>query len=75
MLDTKKIKEEGITLLGEFSRGLEKVPETVATHYLMDLKNVLRADGEPLPKTDFPGKLKKLAPRCDEGYVVAEKGV
>jgi len=75
MLNEEKIKEEGIKLIEEFSRMLEKVPETEETHYVIELKNVTRDDREPVKKKEFPKNLKKIVPRFEEGYVVAEKGV
>ena len=75
MLDEEKIKREGVTLLEEFSRGLSKVPETEETHYVMDLKNILREDAAPIKKGEYPSKFLKLAPRTEEDYVVVEKGV
>jgi len=75
MLDEEKIKKEGIALLEEFSRELEKVPETEETHYVVDLKNVLRKDAKAVKKEDFPGKMRRIVPRYEDGYVVAEKGV
>lgn len=75
MLDEEKIKKEGIALLEEFSKALEGVSDTEETHYVIDLKNILRRDGPGVRKEDFPGKLRKIVPRFEEGYVVAEKGV
>ena len=75
MLDEEKIKREGVALLEEFSRELSKVPETEETHYVMDLKNVLRSDAAPVKKEGYPSKFLKLVPHTEEGYVVVEKGV
>ncbi len=74
MIDTEKIKEKGIEIIEEFSKMLEGIPKTVETHYVIDLKNVTRPDGEP-EKQNFKGKLRKLAPKWEDDYVVAEKGV
>jgi|GEM_PF-550175 len=73
MLDEKKIKEQGIRLIEEFSRMLEKIPETEETHYVVDLKNVTREDRKAVKKKDFDKKMKKIAPSWNEGYVIAEK--
>ncbi len=73
MLDEKKIKEQGIRLIEEFSRMLEKIPDTKETHYVVDLKNVTRKDKKPIKKRDFDRKMKRIAPSWDEGYVLAEK--
>jgi aspartyl-tRNA(Asn)/glutamyl-tRNA(Gln) amidotransferase subunit C len=75
MIDEEKIRKEGIALLEEFSRELEGVPDTEETHYVLDLKNVLRSDDEGVKKEDFPDKFRKIVPRFEDGYVVAEKGV
>jgi len=75
MLDEEKIRKEGIRLLDEFSKELEKIPETVETHYVMDLRNVVRADSLPVKKKDFPEKFRKNVPRMEDGYVSVEKGV
>jgi len=75
MLDEAKIKEEGIKLIEGFSMMLEKVPETEETHYVIELKNVTRDDGDPVMRRKFPENLKKIVPRFEDGYVVAEKGV
>ncbi len=74
MLDKEKIKSEGIKILEEFSETLKKVPETEETHYVVDMKNVQRNDDKPLIKKGFSDKLFKLAPKTQDGYVVAEKG-
>ncbi len=73
MVDAEKIRLEGVKLLEEFSQKLGKVPETGETHYVVDLKNVWRKDGPPKPHKGFRDKLEKLAPRFEDGYVVAEK--
>ncbi|RLI87925.1 MAG: Asp-tRNA(Asn) amidotransferase subunit GatC [Candidatus Altiarchaeales archaeon] len=75
MLDEVKIRKEGMKLIEEFSRELEKIPETEETHYVVDLKNVTRKDETVVGKKNFSKKLKKIAPRWEEGYVVAEKGI
>lgn len=74
MVDAQRIRADGIKLLEEFSKKLSKVPETEETHYVLDLKNVWRADDEPDDCEGFKEKLGKLAPKFDDGYVVAEKG-
>ncbi len=73
MLDKKKIEKEGIKLIESFSEILENIPQSDETHYVVDLKNVKREDGEAVMKKDFHKKMKKLAPNWSEGYVVAEK--
>ncbi len=75
MLDEKKIREQGVSLIERFSVMLEKIPETEETHYVVDLKNVMREDGKSIRKRDFDKKMERIAPRWDEGYVVAEKAV
>ncbi|OYT40389.1 MAG: Asp-tRNA(Asn) amidotransferase GatCAB subunit C [Candidatus Altiarchaeales archaeon ex4484_43] len=75
MLDEKKIREQGIKLIEEFSRMLEKIPETRETHYVVDLRNVTREDRRAVRKKGFDEKMKRIAPRWDEGYIVAEKAV
>lgn len=73
MVDAEKIRQEGVALLEEFSKKLDKIPDTDETHYVLDLKNVWRKDGEPKKTQGFRDKLGKLAPRFEQGYVVAEK--
>jgi aspartyl-tRNA(Asn)/glutamyl-tRNA(Gln) amidotransferase subunit C len=73
MVDEEKIRQQGIVLIEKFSKMLENIPQTEETHYVIDQKNVTRQDGEPIKKKDFQEKLKKNAPRWEEGYVVAEK--
>lgn len=73
MLDEEKIREQGIKLIEKFSRMLEKIPETEETHYVIDMKNVTREDKKAVKKKDFDKKMKKIAPKWEEGYVVAEK--
>jgi predicted Asp-tRNA(Asn)/Glu-tRNA(Gln) amidotransferase subunit C len=75
MLSEEKIRIEGLSLLAEFSRELEKVPETEETHYVVDLRNIVRPDGVPLKKEDFPVKFQKLVPKWEDGFVSVEKGV
>ncbi len=73
MVDAEKIKKEGVKLLEEFSQQLAGVPETKETHYVMDIKNVWRADGQPIRCEGFRDKLAKLVPKYEDGYVVCEK--
>ena len=75
MPDKDKIKKEGIRLLDEFSEALKNVPETKETHYVVDMKNVWRQDKKPKKTKDFRKKMRAIAPKMEEGYVVAEKGV
>ena len=75
MVDADNVQTEGVKLLEEFSQKLKDVPETKETHYVIDLKNVWRADGKPVRCDGFREKLGKLAPRMEDGYVVCEKGV
>jgi len=74
MPDPEKIKEEGIKILEEFSEKLEGLPDTEETHYVADIKNVWRPDKKP-EKKKFRQKIEKIAPKMEDGYVVAEKGV
>jgi predicted Asp-tRNA(Asn)/Glu-tRNA(Gln) amidotransferase subunit C len=74
MVDAAKIQEQGIKLLEEFSEKLKNVPETGETHYVVDMRNVWRPDGEPKRVEGFRDRLAKLAPRFEDGYVMAEKG-
>lgn len=73
MPDEKKILEEGKKLLGEFSEALKDVPDTEETHYVIDLKNVTRADSKGSCDPNFRKKFEKLAPKWDYGYVRVEK--
>jgi len=75
MLDRDKIKKEGVKIIDEFSKALEGVPETGETHYVVDVANVWRPDGKPKDCKGFRDKLEKIAPKMEDGYVVAEKGV
>ena len=61
MVDAEKIKAEGVKLLEEFSRELKDVPNTEETH------------GKPERCEGFRERLRKLAPRFEDGYVIAEK--
>ncbi|MBN2015021.1 MAG: Asp-tRNA(Asn) amidotransferase subunit GatC [Candidatus Altiarchaeota archaeon] len=73
MLDEEKIREQGIKLIEKFSEMLKDIPETEETHYVVDLKNVTRKDKKAIKKKGFDEKMKKIAPRWEDGYVVAEK--
>lgn len=75
MLDEAKIRKEGMKLIEEFSKGLEKIPETEETQYVVDLKNVTRKDEKAIRKENFSKKLKRIVPRWEEGYVIAKKVV
>lgn len=75
MLDRDKIKNEGVALIEEFSKELERVPQTAETHYVLDVRNVCRDDGPAEKKDSFPGDLKRIVPRWEDGYVVSEKGI
>ncbi len=70
-----EIKKQGIKLIEDFSKKLEKIPETEETHYVVDMRNVTREDKKPVHKPEFKDKLKKLAPKWEDDYVVTEKGV
>jgi len=72
-IDERKILEEGKKLLSEFSDALKEVPETDETHYVVDLKNITRADSPGKCDPAFRGKFEKLAPGWDYGYVKVEK--
>jgi predicted Asp-tRNA(Asn)/Glu-tRNA(Gln) amidotransferase subunit C len=73
-MDAQRIQAEGIKLLDEFSEKLKDVPATGETHYVVDIRNVRRADGKPNRREGYRRKIEKLAPRFEDGYVVAEKG-
>jgi predicted Asp-tRNA(Asn)/Glu-tRNA(Gln) amidotransferase subunit C len=75
MIDASRIEAEGMKLLQEFSEKLSSVPESEETHYVVDLRNVWRADGEPERCEGFKDNLKGLAPKFEDGYLVTEKGV
>ena len=75
MLDREKIRTEGVALLEEFSKELEKVPETAETHYVLDVRNVCRKDGPGVKTESFPQDMKKIVPRWEDGFVVSEKGI
>jgi predicted Asp-tRNA(Asn)/Glu-tRNA(Gln) amidotransferase subunit C len=75
MLDKEKIRKEGVTLLEEFSKELESVPETAETHYVLDVRNVCRKDGPGVKIDSFQHDMKKIVPRWEDGYVVSEKGL
>jgi len=74
-IDKEKIQKEGVKILEDFSEQLKNVPETKETHYVLDIKNVTRADKKGVLKKNFREKMKKLAPRWEDNYVVCEKGV
>lgn len=75
VIDKEKIQKEGINILEEFSEQLKNLPETKETHYVLDIKNVLREDKKAILKKNFREKLKRIAPRVEENYIVAEKGI
>jgi aspartyl-tRNA(Asn)/glutamyl-tRNA(Gln) amidotransferase subunit C len=70
-----RIREEGIALLEEFSKELERVPETEETHYVMDVSNVVRDDRDGIRKKEFASKFQRIVPRWEDGFVLCEKGV
>ena len=74
MADAQKIQSEGVKLLEEFSEKLKDVRPTEETHYVVDIKNVRRKDGKAVPHKGFKEELKRLAPRFEDGLVMAEKG-
>lgn len=73
MPDKEKILSEGKKLLDEFSKSLEDVPETDETHYVVDLKNVLKQDGKGSSDPSFPKNFEAIAPKWDFGYLKVEK--
>lgn len=74
-IDKEKIRREGIKIIEEFSKMLEKIPEIKETHYVGDIRNRTREDREPIPKKEFPDRLKRIAPWWDNGFIVAEKNL
>jgi len=74
-MNEERIRKEGIKLIEEFSKMLEKIPDTEETHYVLDLKNVTRKDQKPVRKKEFSERMRKIAPMWEEGYVIAEKGL
>ncbi len=75
MRDEEKIRAEGMKLVEEFSEILAKIPETEETHYVIDIKNVTRKDDRPVRKREFSQNLRRILPRQEKGYIMAEKGV
>ena len=75
MLSEDKIRKEGLALLEDFSKELANVPESEETHYVVDLKNIVRPDCAGNKKEEFPGKFKRIVPKWEDGYVSVEKGV
>ena len=68
-MDADKIREEGKKLIEEFSEKLADVPEVEETHYVVDLKNVLRKDAEGSCEKEFRERFEKLVPKWRDGYV------
>lgn len=75
MVDAEQIRKEGVKLIEEFSKMLDALPESSETHYVVDMANVWRKDAKPVECKGFRDKLSKIAPKMEDGYVVAEKGV
>lgn len=73
-LDRDRIQKDGVRLLEEFSRMLGDVKETKETHYVVDMKNVMRVDKEPVECKGFREKLRKNAPNWEDNHFVTEKG-
>jgi predicted Asp-tRNA(Asn)/Glu-tRNA(Gln) amidotransferase subunit C len=73
-MDPDKIKSEGVKLLEEFSDKLRDIPSNEDTHYVIDIRNVFRPEGHPTIVEGFAEKVKNLAPRYAEGFIIAEKG-
>ena len=74
MIDPDKIRADGVRLLEEFSERLKDVPQTEETHYVIDMTNVWRKDGDPSVPDGFKAGFARLPPKFEDGYVVAEKG-
>jgi len=73
-LDRDRIRREGVKLLDEFSSMLANVKETRETHYVVDMKNITREDGEPRECAGFREKIKRNAPLWEGNSFIAEKG-
>ncbi len=73
MIDEERVLKEGKRLLEEFSRELGELPRVEETHYIVDLKNVLREDGAGEKNPEFRERFEKLAPAWREGYIVVKK--
>ncbi|RLI91923.1 MAG: Asp-tRNA(Asn) amidotransferase GatCAB subunit C [Candidatus Altiarchaeales archaeon] len=71
-INKERIERDGIGLIEEFSRMLERIPEGSEMHYVLDLRNITRGD-EKAKRKKFREKFKKIVPRWEENYVVAEK--
>jgi predicted Asp-tRNA(Asn)/Glu-tRNA(Gln) amidotransferase subunit C len=69
-----EIRKQGVRIIEDFSKMLKDVPETDETHYVTDMRNVIRADKPSEKREGFDTKMKTLAPKWSRGFVVAEKG-
>ncbi len=74
MLNKERIKKDGIKLIEEFSEMLKDIPRTDETHYVVNLKNIIRTDEKPKKTKNFRQKMKRIAPKWDNNYIVAERG-
>jgi len=74
MVDVEKIRSEGVKIIEEFSEKLGSIDETDETIYVTDIYNVRRPDEDSVDCEGFKEKLLKLAPKSEQGYIVAEKG-
>lgn len=68
-----EIKKEGIKIIEEFSMMLSDIPETSETHYVVELKNVWRADGKPADCEGFRKKFLANAPETKDGFLIDPK--
>jgi len=73
MIDQEETLKKGRKIIEEFSEKLKEIPDTEETHYVIDLKNVTRPDGEGRCPAEFQKKFEKLAPKWESGYVKCEK--
>ena len=74
MIDVEKIQKQAEEIVEKFSTVLESFElGNEEEYYILETKNVLRDDDEPISDTSFKNDALKIAPKTKDDYIVVEK--
>ncbi|AEH07232.1 Asp-tRNA(Asn) amidotransferase subunit GatC [Methanothermococcus okinawensis] len=74
MVDIEKIQKQAEEIVEKFSTVLESFElGNEEEYYILETKNVLRDDDEPVSDTSFRKNALNIAPKTKDDYIVVEK--
>ncbi|WP_292461009.1 Asp-tRNA(Asn) amidotransferase subunit GatC [Methanothermococcus sp.] len=74
MVDIEKIQKQAEEIVEKFSTVLESFEfGNEEEYYILETKNVLRDDDEPIMDMSFKKDALKIAPKTKDDYIVVEK--